>query len=143
MSGEIEGSALGSNYIFIFLVARVCVFGPGIEPIGLLVGETTHFTVATFSTASGFVDVDIERPSGEIEKPGVNVSEDSNLTYTVAYTPKEAGLHKITIRYLGGMVPDSVFPVMVRYPVSEVIVKPEEAEAETEAEVVSICIILL
>lgn len=121
-----------SNYIFLFPIFRVCVFGPGIEPIGLLVGETTHFTVATFSTASGFVDVDIERPSGEIEKPGVNVSEDSNLTYTVAYTLKEAGLHKITIRYLGGIIPDSVFPVMVRFPVSEVIVEPEEGEAETE-----------
>lgn len=108
-----------------------------------MVGETTHFTVATFSSASGFVDVDIERPSGEIEKPGVNVSEDSNLTYTVAYTLKEAGLHKITIRYLGGMIPDSVFPVMVRYPVSEVIVAPEEVETETEAEVVSILSIIL
>lgn len=117
----------------------MCVFGPGIEPIGILVGESTHFTIATFSTSSGFADVEILCPCGEVDKPAVNLSDDNNLTYTVAYTPKEAGLHKITIRYLGDLIPDSVFPVMVGNPVSEVIVEPVEGGAE----VVSIRSILM
>ncbi|XP_052835830.1 filamin-A isoform X10 [Drosophila gunungcola] len=92
---------------------RVRAYGPGIEPIGPVVGAPANFTVETFSAGKGSVDVDIEGPNGEIEKADVRFNNDKNLTYTVSYIPKAEGSHKVAVKFSGRDIPKSPFPVKV------------------------------
>ncbi|KRK03444.1 filamin-A isoform X4 [Drosophila yakuba] len=92
---------------------RVRAYGPGIEPIGPVVGAPANFTVETFSAGKGSVDVDIQGPNGEIEKADVRFNNDKNLTYTVSYIPKAEGSHKVAVKFSGRDIPKSPFPVKV------------------------------
>ncbi|XP_017847553.1 filamin-A isoform X2 [Drosophila busckii] len=92
---------------------RVRAYGPGIEPIGPVVGAPANFTVETFSAGKGVVDVQIEGPNGVVEKADVRFNNDKNLTYTISYIPKAEGLHKVTVLYSGRDIPKSPFPVKV------------------------------
>lgn len=88
-------------------------YGPGIEPIGPVVGAPANFTVETFSAGKGVVDVEIEGPNREVEKADVRFNNDKNLTYTISYIPKAEGVHKVTVKYSGRDIPKSPFPVKV------------------------------
>ncbi|XP_015833319.1 filamin-A isoform X5 [Tribolium castaneum] len=92
---------------------RVRVYGPGIEPTGPVVGAPANFTVETFSAGKGQVDVVVENPKGQKEPVEVRFNNDRNLTYSVAYTPKIEGNHKISVKFAGREVPKSPYTVKV------------------------------
>lgn len=92
---------------------RVRCYGPGIEPTGVNVGAPTMFTVETFSAGKGKVEVFIENPKGQLEPVEIKFNDDRSKTYTVTYTAKIEGLHKVKVVFAGKEVPKSPFNVMV------------------------------
>ncbi|XP_061399875.1 filamin-A isoform X3 [Musca vetustissima] len=92
---------------------RVRAYGPGIEPIGPVVGAPANFTVETFSAGKGQVDVEIISPDGLVEKADVRFNNDKNLTYSISYIPKMEGEHKVIVKFSGRDIPKSPFPVKV------------------------------
>lgn len=88
-------------------------YGPGIEPIGVVCGAPAVFTVETFSAGRGNVEVIVENPKGQKEPVDVRFNNDRSLTYSVAYTPKLEGAHKISVKYSGREVPKSPYTVQV------------------------------
>lgn len=92
---------------------RVRAYGPGIEPVGPVVGAPANFTVETFSAGKGLVDVEIVSPDGLVEKADVRFNNDKNLTYSVSYIPKLEGEHKVFVKFSGRDIPKSPFIVKV------------------------------
>ncbi|KAL5283098.1 cher family protein [Megaselia abdita] len=92
---------------------RVRAYGPGIEPIGLVVGAPANFTVETFSAGKGNVEVQVLDPQGNSENAEVRFNNDKNLTYTAAYIPKCEGAHKVVVKYASRDIPKSPFNVNV------------------------------
>ncbi|XP_035216492.1 filamin-A-like isoform X2 [Stegodyphus dumicola] len=92
---------------------RVRCYGPGIEPTGVNVGAPTMFTIETFSAGKGKVEVLIENPKGKLEPVEIKFNDDRSKTYTVTYTAKIEGLHKVKVLFAGKEVPKSPFNVMV------------------------------
>ncbi|XP_076390473.1 filamin A protein cher isoform X4 [Megachile rotundata] len=92
---------------------RVRVYGPGIEPNGPIVGVQANFTVETFSAGKGNVEVTVEDPEGNKIPADVHFNNDKNLTYSVSYTPKLEGPHKIKILFAGREIPKSPYVVNV------------------------------
>ncbi|XP_053946397.1 filamin-A isoform X3 [Anastrepha ludens] len=92
---------------------RVRAYGPGIEPIGPVVGAPANFTVETFSAGKGAVDVEVISPTGQIEKADVRFNNDKNLTYSISYIPKAEGDYKVVVKFSGRDIPKSPFPVKV------------------------------
>ncbi|XP_059218761.1 filamin-A isoform X3 [Stomoxys calcitrans] len=92
---------------------RVRAYGPGIEPIGPVVGAPANFTVETFSAGKGSVDVEVISPDGLVEPADVRFNNDKNLTYSISYVPKMEGEHKVMVKFSGRDIPKSPFPVKV------------------------------
>ncbi|KAJ9576572.1 hypothetical protein L9F63_025532, partial [Diploptera punctata] len=92
---------------------RVRAYGPGIEPTGPVVGAPANFTVETFSAGKGKVDVSVENPKGQLEPVDVSFNKDRNLTYSVSYTPKLEGNHKVSVKFAGREIPKSPYTVSV------------------------------
>lgn len=68
----------------------------------------------------GSIDVTIRTPYGSIEKADVRFNHDKNLSYTVSYMPKTAGIYKIYVKFLGKDIPNSPFHVDVAESVGDV-----------------------
>ncbi|KAL7729866.1 hypothetical protein ACLKA6_014719 [Drosophila palustris] len=100
-------------------VDGVRAYGPGLEPIGIVIGTTVKFTVETLAVGQGVVDVDIEDPNGDVEQAYVYFNNDMNLTYTISYMPKLVGQHKVIVRYSGIEITNSPFYVQVEHPVGD------------------------
>ncbi|XP_034485147.1 galectin-9-like [Drosophila innubila] len=115
-------------------VDGVRAYGPGIEPVGIVIGTTVKFTVETLAVGQGDVDVDIVDPNGYIEHAYVEGNNDMNLTYTISYMPKLEGQHKVIVRYSGIEIPNSPFYVEVVHPV-EVVEVAHPVEVVRPAEV--------
>lgn len=92
---------------------RVRCYGPGIEPTGVNVGAPTMFTIETFSAGKGEVKVFVENPKGKLEPVEIKFNNDRSKTYTVTYTAKMEGVHKVKVTFAGKEVPKSPFSVMV------------------------------
>ncbi|XP_055698008.1 filamin-A isoform X5 [Phlebotomus papatasi] len=92
---------------------RVRAYGPGIEPVGPVVGAPANFTVETFSAGKGVVDVTVVAPNGASEKADCRYNNDKNLTYSVSYVPKVEGPHKVYVKYSGRDIPKSPYEVRV------------------------------
>ncbi|XP_065219553.1 filamin-A isoform X2 [Planococcus citri] len=92
---------------------RVRAYGPGIEPKGPLVKAPAKFTVETFSAGSGEVDVKVENPKGQIEPVDIRYNNDRSKTYSVSYTPKMEGKHKVNVYFAGKEIPKSPYTVSV------------------------------
>ncbi|CAK9811186.1 cher [Anthophora plagiata] len=92
---------------------RVRAYGPGIEPTGPVVGAPANFTVETFSAGKGNVDVTVEDPEGNKIPVDIRFNKDKNLTYSVSYTPRNEGPHKIKILFAGREIPKSPYVVNV------------------------------
>lgn len=90
--------------------SKVKVHGPGIEePI---VGQSNPFTVECPPEAGvGDLTCTIESPSGL--KIRAKVTDNGDGTYSVEWTPKETGKHKLTIKYGPQEVPGSPFYIDV------------------------------
>ncbi|KAG8322098.1 hypothetical protein J6590_029796 [Homalodisca vitripennis] len=92
---------------------RVRAYGPGIEPTGPVVGAPAIFTVETFSAGKGNVEVTVENPHGKLEPVDIRFNKDRNLTYSVSYTPKLEGTHKVSVKFAGREIPKSPYSVLV------------------------------
>lgn len=97
-----------------FRIFRVRVYGPGVEPTGVVVGAPATFTVETFSAGRGQVEVFVENPLGQQEPVEIKVNNDRNSTYySVMYTPHYEGVHTVQVKFAGKNVPKSPFVVKV------------------------------
>ncbi|XP_050519631.1 filamin-A isoform X3 [Diabrotica virgifera virgifera] len=94
-------------------VNKVRVYGPGIEPTGVVVGAPAIFTVETFSAGRADVEVIVENPRGQREPADVKFNNDKNLTYTVSYQPQMEGTHTIYALFSGRNSPKSPYHVKV------------------------------
>ncbi|XP_035726883.1 filamin-A-like isoform X5 [Vespa mandarinia] len=92
---------------------RVRAYGPGIESVGPVVGVPANFTVETFSAGKGNVEVSVEDPKGNTIPADVRFNKDRNLTYSVSYTPRIEGPHKVKILFAGREIPKSPYTVSV------------------------------
>ncbi|CAL9682624.1 unnamed protein product [Knipowitschia caucasica] len=92
----------------------VLVYGPGVEPRGLLKEVTTHFVVdarVVAKTGGNHIKVGISNPSGITTDAFITDKGDG--TYRVEYTPYEDGLHLVEVLYEDVVVPNSPFRVVV------------------------------
>ncbi|CAL9703550.1 unnamed protein product [Knipowitschia caucasica] len=88
-------------------------YGPGIEPVGNVVMKKALFTVETISAGMGEVLVYVEDPAGHREEAKVTGNNDKNRTYSVVYTPKVTGMHKVTVLFAGQHISKSPFEVEI------------------------------
>ncbi|KAK7930468.1 hypothetical protein WMY93_006863 [Mugilogobius chulae] len=88
-------------------------YGPGIEPVGNVVMKKATFTVETISAGMGEVLVYVEDPAGHREEGKVTANNDKNRTYSVVYTPKVTGMHKVTVLFAGQHISKSPFEVEI------------------------------
>uniref|UniRef100_A0A8D2LSR3 Filamin C n=1 Tax=Varanus komodoensis TaxID=61221 RepID=A0A8D2LSR3_VARKO len=94
--------------------SNVKVFGPGVEPRGVLREVTTEFTVDARSltkTGGSHVKVRVINPSGA--KTDTYITDNGDGTYRVQYTPYEDGVHLVEVTYDDVPVPKSPFRVGV------------------------------
>ncbi|KAG8005411.1 Filamin-C, partial [Nibea albiflora] len=92
----------------------VKVYGPGVEPRGVLREVTTHFTVdalAHYKSGSSHIKACISNPSGA--STDAYITDKGDGTYRVEYTPYEDGLHLIEVLFDEVSVPKSPFRVSV------------------------------
>uniref|UniRef100_A0A3Q3T1Q1 Filamin-C-like n=1 Tax=Mastacembelus armatus TaxID=205130 RepID=A0A3Q3T1Q1_9TELE len=92
----------------------VHVYGPGVEPRGVLREVTTHFIIdaRTLNKVGGnHVKVRIINPSGTTTESYITDKADG--TYRVEYTAFEDGVHLIEVQYDNAPVPKSPFRVSV------------------------------
>ncbi|XP_027898777.1 filamin-C-like isoform X1 [Xiphophorus couchianus] len=92
----------------------VHVYGPGVEPRGVLREVTTHFIVdaRALSKAGGNrVKVRVVNPSGS--NTDTYITDKADGTYRVEYTAFEDGMHLIEVLYDGAPAPKSPFRVFV------------------------------
>ncbi|XP_044015833.1 filamin-A isoform X3 [Aphidius gifuensis] len=92
---------------------RVRAYGPGIEPKGPIVDAPANFTVETFSAGKGDVTVTVEDSKNNKLPVDIRFNNDRNLTYSVSYTPKNEGAHKVHVLYGGREIPKSPYTVQV------------------------------
>ncbi|XP_028307385.1 filamin-C [Gouania willdenowi] len=95
-------------------ISGVKVYGPGVEPRGVLKEVTTHFIVdscAHYSRGGRHIKANISNPSGASTDTYIRDLEDG--TYRVGYTPYEEGLHLIEVLFDDILVPKSPFKVAV------------------------------
>ncbi|XP_038668148.1 filamin-C [Scyliorhinus canicula] len=94
--------------------AGMKVFGPGVEPRGVLREVTTEFTVDSRSlnkTGGNHIKVRIANPSGA--KTDSYIKDNDDGTYRVEYTAYEDGVHVIEVLYDDVPLPKSPFRVGV------------------------------
>uniref|UniRef100_A0A6Q2WZT7 Calponin-homology (CH) domain-containing protein n=1 Tax=Esox lucius TaxID=8010 RepID=A0A6Q2WZT7_ESOLU len=92
----------------------VQVYGPGVEPRGVLKEVTTHFIVdarKTTKTGGDHVKACIINPSGTNTE--TYITDKGDGTYRVEYTAFEDGMHLIEVLYDDVAVPKSPFRVSV------------------------------
>uniref|UniRef100_H3C9U0 Filamin C n=1 Tax=Tetraodon nigroviridis TaxID=99883 RepID=H3C9U0_TETNG len=92
----------------------VHVYGPGVEPRGVLRDVTTHFIVdarALKKAGGNHVKVHVINPSGT--KTESYLTDKGDGTYRVEYTAFEDGIHLIEVLYDDVPVPKSPFRVSV------------------------------
>uniref|UniRef100_A0A8C6NZ21 Filamin C n=1 Tax=Nothobranchius furzeri TaxID=105023 RepID=A0A8C6NZ21_NOTFU len=92
----------------------VHVYGPGVEPRGVLREVTTHFIVdarALNKAGGSHVKVHIINPSGT--NTDSYITDKGDGTYRVEYTAFEDGMHLIEVLYDSTPVPKSPFRVFV------------------------------
>uniref|UniRef100_A0A3B3C261 Filamin C, gamma a (actin binding protein 280) n=1 Tax=Oryzias melastigma TaxID=30732 RepID=A0A3B3C261_ORYME len=92
---------------------KVKAYGPGIEPHGNKVLHPAVFTVETLEAGSGEVLVFVEDPEGHKEEAKVKPNKDKKGTYTVTYTPKVEGIHKVKVLFAGQDTDKSPYTVNV------------------------------
>ncbi|XP_047431698.1 filamin-C-like isoform X1 [Mugil cephalus] len=92
----------------------VKVYGPGVEPRGVLREVTTHFIVdarAHYKSGGSQIKAGISNPSGA--NTDAYITDKGDGTYRVEYTPYEDGLHLIEVLFDDVSVPKSPFRVSV------------------------------
>ncbi|XP_076153008.1 filamin-C isoform X11 [Alosa pseudoharengus] len=94
--------------------STIKVYGPGVEPRGVLREVTTHFVVdarAVSKAGGNHIKARIVNPSGA--NTDAFISDKGDGTYRVEYTAYEDGMHLIEVLYEDVAVPKSPFRVSV------------------------------
>ena len=91
--------------------AKVKVYGPGVES-GLKAGTPTWFTVDSKEAGPGDLEVNIS--DDKSRQVPIKLKDNKNGTDTVEYTPKNAGVHFVSVKYDGREVPQSPIKVDIR-----------------------------
>ncbi|KAI1882170.1 hypothetical protein AGOR_G00247920 [Albula goreensis] len=94
--------------------SAIKVYGPGVEPRGVLREVTTHFIIdarAQNKTGGNHVKARIVNPSGA--STDTYITDKGDGTYRVEYTAYEDGMHLIEVLYDDVAVPMSPFKVPV------------------------------
>uniref|UniRef100_A0A8C8SM06 Filamin C n=1 Tax=Pelusios castaneus TaxID=367368 RepID=A0A8C8SM06_9SAUR len=94
--------------------SAIKVFGPGVEPRGVLREVTAEFTVDARSltkTGGSHVKARVVNPSGA--KTDTYLTDNGDGTYRVQYTAYEEGVHRVEVTYDEVPVPKSPFRVAV------------------------------
>ena len=123
--------------------SKVKVYGPGLEPNGVKVGDPGDFTIDTREAGAGAVDVAIDgpywhgraptpispttspggnmtrtgsirRPKGAAAKPQITSNNDN--TYAVQYNPRKVGTYHINVFFADDTIPASPYKVNVSDP---------------------------
>uniref|UniRef100_A0A4W6F544 Filamin C n=1 Tax=Lates calcarifer TaxID=8187 RepID=A0A4W6F544_LATCA len=92
----------------------VKIYGPGVEPRGVLREVTTHFIVdarAHYKSGGSQIKTCISNPSGA--NTDAYITDKGDGMYRVEYTPYEDGLHLIEVLFDEVSVPKSPFRVSV------------------------------
>ncbi|XP_018602917.1 filamin-C-like [Scleropages formosus] len=94
--------------------SKVKVYGPGVEPRGVLREVTTHFMIdvrALAKKGSSRVKARMISPSGS--STDINILDKQDGTYRAEYTAHEDGMYLIEVTYDDVAVPNSPFKVQV------------------------------
>ncbi|CAF95123.1 unnamed protein product, partial [Tetraodon nigroviridis] len=92
----------------------VKVYGPGVEPRGVLREVTTHFIVDAqcfYMGGGDHIKACVSNPSGATTD--AYITDKGDGTYRVEYTPHEDGLHLIEVLFDEVLLPKSPFRVLV------------------------------
>ena len=90
------------------------VYGPGVEPQGVLAHEETHFIVETDKAGPGEATVEIITPDEAALPIDIDNLGDGKLE--VKYTAPNAGMYTVNIRFAGHHVQSSPFNVSIADP---------------------------
>ncbi|XP_045034750.1 filamin-A isoform X2 [Daphnia magna] len=91
--------------------SKVQVFGPGVEK-GVKSNTPTHFNVDARDAGPGDLNVNITNDKGQ--PVPVQVDDNGDGTYSVAYTPSAPGPIKVNVLYAGKLIPRSPIAVQVQ-----------------------------
>ena len=97
---------------------QVIAKGPGLEPVGNIVHQETHFEVFTSGCGIGNLEVIIRDSSGNPNAIIPQVHQTSAGTFLVKYIPFSAGVHQIEVTFGGGHVRSSPFQVQIDLPLN-------------------------
>jgi filamin len=93
----------------------VRVYGPGVEPHGLVAKAPAKFIVETFGAGDGEVRVEVLGPRNESVSCSVTFNNDRKKTYACSYFPEEEGHYVVKVFFAGREVPKSPFKVSLRF----------------------------
>ena len=96
----------------------VQVSGPGIQPVGLRAKELTYFIVDCSRAGTGDISIGIKCASGILSEEEVDIDFDiiknDNDTFTVKYTPPEAGRYTVMVLFADTQIPASPVSINVK-----------------------------
>ncbi|XP_041746793.2 filamin-C-like [Coregonus clupeaformis] len=96
---------------------KVKVYGPGVEKTGLKANEPTYFTVDCAEAGQGDISIGIKCSPGVVGPAEADIDFDiiknDNDTFTVKYTPLNAGKYTIMVLFAEKEIPISPFRVKV------------------------------
>lgn len=98
---------------------RVRAYGPGIKPVGLIVGIPANFTIETFSAGRGSIYVEIMDSKEHLVNTEIIFNNDKKLTYSVMFLPILEGNYKVVVKYAGHNIPKSPFIVNIKNPIGD------------------------
>ncbi|XP_077979659.1 filamin-A-like [Glandiceps talaboti] len=87
--------------------------GPGLQPTGLIVTQTTHFEVFSAGAGAGVVSVLITDPNGNTQSANPVIEDKGQGVYYCQYKPTIPGDHEISITFAGVNIPGSVYKVKI------------------------------
>ncbi|KAI3382075.1 hypothetical protein SNEBB_000636, partial [Seison nebaliae] len=110
-SQPIPLSPYGVNVAPSYDARKVKVYGRGIQPHGVRVGDIADFKVVTKDAGDGNLKVSVTGPDGEDVE--CRVSRISVDTYECGYNPKKPGVYTVNVMYGGSQTPRSPYTVNV------------------------------
>ena len=102
------------NEITVSNPAACKVYGPGIEPLGVLAHEETYFTVEAADAGPGEVSIEIIAPDKSVLP--CDIEREDGAKMHVKYTAPYAGIFVVNVKFAGHHVHSSPFQVSVADP---------------------------
>ncbi|XP_033105524.1 filamin-A-like isoform X2 [Anneissia japonica] len=87
--------------------------GPGLQPTGVMLDQSTYFEVFTAGAGLGELSVTVKDPNGDPTTSSVMLEDKGKGVFYCQYTPTMMGTYTIEITFSGANIPGSVFEVKV------------------------------